>query len=187
MRRQTKPARLTRLVPLLALLAVVGAVACAQPTGAERVAAQRAEYVATLNSFNVIETPLAPAAGEAGEMGGEGMEADAGDEGMEEAMPVEVRQDVMLDVVLTKEGRSEGLDGVTIDVYQVDSAETEKARYRIYVETGGLVNGSSKQVTHVLEDVDYAAGDGFRAEVRQNLSPQSQADYREFDLAGGEG
>jgi hypothetical protein len=175
------------------LLAVLAAVACSPPTGAERVAQQRAEYSAQLNSFTVLETPVEPAMEEPmaddAMADDEAMEEDAMADGEEMAgeltMP-EVRQDVMLDVVLEKQGRSDGLDGVTVDVYQVDASETEKARYKIYVETGGLVNGSSIQTTHVLEDVDYTEGDGFIAEVRQNIDPGSRSDYREFnDAADG--
>lgn len=190
--RHRKHARFTRSIVVLAVLAAAfAAVACTQPTGAERVARLRSEYAAELNSFSVRETPVEPAMAEPMEgeaMADDAMAADDGEtmeDGImdEEMMEPEVRQDVILDIVLRKEGRSEGLDALTIDVFQVDAAEVEKARYRIYVETGGLVNGSSTQVSHILEDVDYTEGDGFQAEVRQDISPQSQADYREFNEA----
>lgn len=176
-----------------ALLVVLATVACSQPTAAERVAQQRAEYTATLNGFTVRETPLEPVMEEpmeGEEMADDAMADDAMDgESMDDEMMMpEVRQDVLLDIVLEKNGRSDGLDGVTIDVAHVDAEESEKTHFRIYVETGGLVNGSSTQVTHVLEDVDYEEGDGFSAEVRQDVDPNTRSDYREFnDATDGEG
>ena len=198
MRRQTRSARPTTFGPvrpavaLVALAAALVVVACTPPSAAERVAQQRSEYFAHLNSFNVVEQPVVPAMEmEAGAMDDGAMDDGALDDGaMEEGMamqPVEVRQDVVLDIVLEKQGRSEGLSGITLDVQHADAQEVEKARYRVYVETGGLVNGSSIQVTHVLEDVDFVEGDVFQAEVRQGISAQSQADYREFNDAGESG
>ena len=203
MRRQTRSARPTTFGPvrpavaLVALAAALVVVACTPPSAAERVAQQRSEYFAHLNSFNVVEQPVVPAMEmEAGAMDDGAMDDGAMDDGalddgaMEEGMamqPVEVRQDVVLDIVLEKQGRSEGLSGITLDVQHADAQEVEKARYRVYVETGGLVNGSSIQVTHVLEDVDFVEGDRFQAEERLDVPAQSQVDYREFNDAGESG
>jgi len=194
MRHPKHAAVIRSFAVLTALVSVLVVSACSQPTGAERVAQQRAEYTATLNGFTVRETPLEPVMEEPMEGEETADDAMAADDAMEgesmddEMMMPEVRQDVLLDIVLEKNGRSDGLEGITVDVAHVDASESEKTHFRIYVETGGLVNGSSTQVTHVLEDVDYEEGDGFSAEVRQNVDPNTRSDYREFnDAADGEG
>lgn len=185
-----------RLAPLLALALVAAVLAGCQPQAPEeRVAELRSEYSAELNSFTVQETPMVEESGMAageGEMEAAGEEADAapedaageaaGGEGTEEGIveEVPVRQDVYLDVVLRKEGSIETLEGITLDVYHRDAEGNEKTSYRFYVETPRLNKGSRKQVTHVLQDVDYDEGDGFAVEVRQPIPPELYGEYKEF-------
>jgi len=179
---------------LAAAAVLVTSVACKQLTPAERISKLRSEYSAELNSFNVTETPMADAMGEGGEgMEGEGMmgeemegEAMGGEEmgeGMDEgmaAMDVPTRKDVLLDIVLRKQGGTDTLPGITVDIFQVAADETDKATYRVYVDTSRLNPGSRKAVSHVLKDVDYAEGDGFAVEIRSTVPPELYPEYREY-------
>ena len=189
----------------LAAVLTLGLLAACQPaSGPERVTALRDTYEATLNSFNVVERPMEveesemAAEGDA-EAEGEGEGADAaeetadqpaaGDEGEEGTVDevveeVPVRQDVMLDIILRKTGGGGQLDGVTLDVYQVDADEQDKANYRIYVDTAGLNKGSRNQISHVIEDVDFADGDKFAIAVRANVPPELYSEYKEYSDAG---
>lgn len=191
-------------VVLLAVVAVtlVGLVACQPQSPEERVSELRSEYEAVLNSFAVQETPMVEESGMEMAEGGadaameEGMaegapeeaaaEGDAAGEEIVEEVPV--RQDVMLDVVLRKEGSTDTLPGITLDVYQQGVDGSEKASYRFYVETDRLNKGSRQAISHVLEDVDYEEGDGFAVEVRQPVPPELYGEYKEFsDAVSGEG
>lgn len=202
MRRNTgRLRRFASAATAVAAAAVVATlVACTPLTPVERVSKLRAEYSATLNSFSVTETPMADAMGEPGEgmqgegMMGEGTEGEAmggeamGGEGMGEgmdAMPMDVptRKDVLLDIVLRKEGGTDTLPGITVDIYQVAADETEKATYRVYVDTSRLNPGSRKAVSHVLKDVEYAEGDGFAVEIRQPVAPELYPEYQEYSEA----
>lgn len=193
-----KPDRAPSVVaPSLAVLALVtaallGLSACKQLTPEEKVAKMRAEYEAELNSFNVREVPLTePAVDEeaAEEMAAEAPDESAMEEAGEEAMEaMPVRQDVMLDIVVRKEGSTDRMDGITLDVYQMDgTTQEEKADYRIWVDVSGLNPGSRKAVTYVLEDVDFADGDGFAVEVRKPVPPEVRGEYKEFDMATSAG
>jgi len=189
---------------LAAAAVLVTSVACKQLTPAERISKLRSEYSAELNSFNITETPMADALGEGGEgMEGEGMmgeetegetmggEMDEGmGEGMGEgmdAMDVPTRKDVVLDIVLRKQGGTDTLPGITVDIFQVAADETDKATYRVYVDTSRLNPGSRKAVSHVLKDVDYAEGDGFAVEVRPTVPPELYPEYREYAELEAEG
>jgi hypothetical protein len=207
-------AAVRRGLPLLLAAAVAVTLAACDPVPpAERVADLRNDYEAELNSFNVIETPMVEESGmEVGDetaMGEEPMDdaaaegavseggADAAaaadgdapaDGGVVEEMPM--RQDVMLDVVLRKVSGDERLPGLTLDVYQVDAQQTDKANFRIWVDTSGLAKGSRRAVSYVLEDVDFTEGDAFAVEVRPNVPEPVREQYREFaeaDTGEGEG
>jgi hypothetical protein len=108
-------------------------------------------------------------------------------EGEEVVEEMPMRQDVMLDVVLYKQSGDERLPGLTLDVYQVDAEEKDKASYRIWVDTSRLNKGSRQAVSYVLEDVDFEEGDKFFVEVRPNVPPEVRGQYQEFADAAGEG
>ena len=196
----------------LALTLLAGVAGCAAQTPEERVTELRADYEATLNSFQVRETPLVPpveaaapapveeaaagppaagpviadppAAGEEGMVAGEEGALAGDEEPAAEAAPV-VRQDVVLDIVITHRG-DETLPGLTLDVTQADVEGREKTSYRIWVDTSNIPAGSRGAIAHRLEDVDYAPGDGFHVEVRQAIPPEQRGEYRELDEAGAE-
>jgi hypothetical protein len=185
--------RTSILIPLLLALA-----ACAgEPEDpAERVAEARAGYTARLNSYAVDQVPLEPvpaptvgppggadpgaavgegAAGEAGAAGeplGETAEAEA---------PVEVplRQDVILDILVSREGH-EALPGITVDVTQADAQDNEKASWKVYLDTSDLSRGPGVQMVHRLEDVDFEEGDRFFVEVRHPIPAAERGEYREL-------
>lgn len=172
---------------ILTAVTVVTLTACAAQTPEERVAALRADYQVSLNSFQVLEEPVERATAAADEMGdeagetAEGVRVPALPEATEEATtpPVDVRQDVLLDIVVRNRS-DDRLPGLTLDVEQVDAAEQPKATYRVYLDTSTIGPGAERALSHRLEDVDFTTGDGFHVEVRQAILPEQRSDYREF-------
>lgn len=193
-----RPHAIPAAVAALALAATLAA--CAEQTPEERVTALRAEYEAELNSFQVIEEPLAPAPAtapvEEAAAAPPGTEPTAGDEeiapptGAAAAEPEpaaadpEVRQDVLLDIVIRNRSSDDRLPGLTLDVEQVDAQREAKTSYRIWVDTSNIAPGSQGAVSHRLDDVDYVEGDGFNVEVRQTILPEQRDEYRELSEAG---
>ncbi|MDX1503443.1 MAG: hypothetical protein R3325_13870 [Thermoanaerobaculia bacterium] len=179
------------VVTVLLAVATLTVVACAPKTPEERISQARGRYTARLNAFIVQETPVEPepvaAEGEGGEAPAEPVAVtdEAGEEGeaMEEA-PVETRTDVELDL-LVQHDLDTALPGITLDVTMASPDGTEKASWKIYVETAGLPKANQKQVSYILEDVDYQEGDGFAAEIRHPVPPEERGEYREFAAAGG--
>lgn len=92
-------------------------------------------------------------------------------------------RDVLFDVILLFRGRNT-LPGLTLDVTHADAGENEKAIYRHYVDTTGMVKGDSKQVAFTLEDLPFEDGDVFSVGVRQTVPEAERAEYREFAEAG---
>lgn len=186
---------------VLGLLLLAG---CQSETFEERVARLRQGYTISASSFVVKQTPppVAPgvAEGNAATEVPEG-EAMAAEEGATEAaaeaaapageptegvegimiedlMPVE--QDVLLDLVVRNDNVRGSLPGLTLDVTQVDAAGTEKAHWRAWIDTSGIERGPGEQLTHELEDVEFAEGDTFQVEVRNSVPPGERGEYREF-------
>lgn len=157
----------------------------------------RRNYSAELSGWIVKERPAAVVdevqtvtedAGEDATAGEEAGEEPAGQE-MEDAPEDEVSmaqmpasQDVLLDIVLRHEGAG-SLSGITLDVSQADASEQEKNHWRVYVDTSDLA--VEKRVTHTLEDVEVAEDDKFAVEIRQNVPPEEQDEYKEFSEAEG--
>ena len=100
-----------------------------------------------------------------------------------EVAPVELSQDVTLDILIRHES-FEKLPGVTVDILMQSAANQEKGRWTMWADTADLEKGTHLQLTHVLEDVPYEEGDGFFVEVRSPIPPDERADYPEF-AAGG--
>ena len=168
------------------LLSVLSACGPSDPVA--KLAEQRSQYRASLNSMTVREEPLEmPAEMPEGE---EGAEADAAaeaaaDEGameIEEVAPVPVRQIVMLDILVQSDSY-EQLPGITLDVSMVDAGQSPKGDWKIWVETSTLSKGGTMSVTHEIEDVDYVEGDGFYVEVRHPIPEGERGDYRELSVA----
>lgn len=182
-----------RTVPFAAAAVIAAATlaACAAQSPEERVAALRAEYEASLNSFQVREQPVEPppvrAPVEEAAAGPPGAEPIAGEGEPVEPEPApaapEVRQDVLLDIVIHNRS-DERLPGLTLDVEQVDAQGEPKTSYRIWVDTSNIGPGSQGAISHRLEDVDYAPEDGFQVEVRQAIPPEQRGEYRELSEAG---
>lgn len=169
--------------------------ACKESTPEEKVAKARARYSVTLNGFFAKEPPPPepepePAADEAGEAVAVAAEAAAAeaeadaetDEEMdeEEAGPRPV--DILLDLIVQHD-LDDALPGVTVDIVMVDPEKSEKGAWKVYIETAGLPEANQKQITHVLEDVEYEEGDAFSAEIRSYVPPEEYGDYREFSEA----
>lgn len=194
MSHRTIPAHLAAA----ALLLVAALAACAPQSPEDRVTALRGEYEAKLNSFQVVERPVAPmpatAPVEEAAAGPPGAEPVIGEDILPSADPdaaepepaaagPEVRQDVILDIVVFNRS-DERLPGLTLDVEQADARGEAKTSYRIYVDTSNIAPRSQGAVSHRLEDVDFAPGDGFHLEVRQSILPEQRDEYRELAEAG---
>lgn len=171
---------------------------CAPRDPVERIAEARTGYRAELTGFYAKQVELAPPAddvllldeGAAAEAPVE-EEADveeaiepaageaAGAEGEAEAVEVPTRTDLVLDVIVARDGSAE-LPGLTLDITLVDANQQEKGHWRWWVETAGMPKGDQRQFPHVLEDVDYVEGDGLLVEVRDPVPAAERGDYREF-------
>ena len=168
------------------LLSVMVMAACAPADPEERVAELRARYDARVNSFYVKAEPvIVEAMVEPDDMEEAEPEADAPEgEAMEEAEPeVALTQNAHLDLIIQHDA-NEMLPGLTIEIFMVDSAEQEKGRWQLWVDTSELRKANQMQLTHVLEDVPYVEGDGFAAEVRTPIPAAERGDYPEFSPQG---
>jgi hypothetical protein len=180
--------------------------ACGPTDPVERIAEARAGYGADLTGFYAKQVEIVPASedpllGE-GATGDEAATEDevaeepigeesgvdeegAGEGEVEVLVEVPTRTDLVLDVIVSRVGSTE-LPGLTLDITLVDSDQAEKGHWLWWVETAGMPKGDQRQFSHVLEDVDYADGDGLLVEVREPVPPAERGDYREF-RAGGAG
>lgn len=144
------------------VLALTGALLLAACGPSEQdVLEARARYAAAVDGYMVRQQPL-PAQGE----GALKLDQDV-------ELGLAVRHDV-------PEGEPR-LGGLTLDVAQVDAAGRPKREWRVWVDTAGLEPGREVRTVHVLNDVEYAPGDGFRVEVRQTIPEAERPDYRELE------
>lgn len=180
-------------VPVLLALCLAAACSGAPDDPAERIDQIRARYEAKLNGFAVDQVPVADEV-EMAAMGeeGEAMAPDEGGEDGDETMEateapaeVPVRQDVLLDILLSHESR-EPLPGITVDIEHVgpEPDRAVKGSYRAYLDSSDLHRGVGMQISYRLEDVDYQEGDGFHVEVRHPIPPGERGEYREFQESG---
>lgn len=154
---------------VVGFLGLAGLLACGP--GAEDIAAARMRYGVALDGFVVRQEPV--------------LAADPS------GTPrlVQLSQDIALDLTVRREPSgekiSDGLPGVTVDVDQVDSGGRSRRHWRVRVETAGLAPGGERRTEQVLEGVDYAPGDGFRAEVRRSVPAGERAQYSEWATGRG--
>ena len=149
------------------VLALAGALLLAACGASEQdVLEARARYAAAVDGYVVRQQPL-PA------QGGEANHPD----------PIRLDQDVELGLTVRHDLPAEEprLRGLTLDVAQVDAAGRTKRGWRVWVDTAGLEPGREARSVHVLNDVEYAPGDGFRVEVRQSIPEAERPDYRELE------
>lgn len=165
---------------------------CPKATPEERVAQARARYSVTLNGFFAKEEPM-PEVAAATEAAGEAAAAAVAEEaavaseeaaeGEEEAEEMEMDGprpvDVLLDLIVQHD-MDTALPGITVDLTMVDADKTEKGAWRIWIETDGLPKANQKQITHILEGVNYEDGDGFSVEIRSRIPAEELGAYREF-------
>jgi hypothetical protein len=186
------------VLPALCFAAAFG-VACggAPEDPAERIDEIRSGYSAKLNGFIVEQVPEAGMAegmpmAEGAVEGAVQEEVGRGEgEGGEEAAPAEpevaVRQDAILDILMSLD-RRETLPGITVDVEHVGPKPEQavKDTYRAYLDTSDIRQGGGTQLSYRLEDVDYETGDGFHVEVRSPIPPGERGEYRELQESGRE-
>ena len=179
----------TLLLLIFAALTVWG---CPKATPEERVAQARSRYSVTLNGFFAKEEPVpevAPETDAIGEAAAAAVAAEAAvaeeetAEGEGEADEMEMEGprgvDVLLDLIVQHD-MDTALPGITVDLTMVDADRNEKGAWTLWIETDGLPKANQKQITHILEDVDYEDGDGFSVEIRSYVPPEDYGDYREF-------
>lgn len=186
-----------------AVAALTALAACEPSDPMERIAEARTGYTAELTGFYAKEVEVAPegedllmmeggaeaaAAEEVGEeevapeppeAGGEEGQEGEGADGEEATIEVPTRTDLVLDVIVSREGSLE-LPGLTLDISLVSADQTEKDHWLWWVETEGMPKGDKRQFSHTLEDVDYEEGDGLLVEIRDPVPPAERVDYREF-------
>ena len=149
----------------LVLLGSLGCLGCG-PSDRD-IAEAREQYLAVPDGFVVRQEPLTGA-------------ATAPDR------EPRLRQDVELSLAVRRQAPDgearEGLPGITLDVEQVDAEGKSRRHWRVWVDTAGLAPGREIRTGHVLEDVDYAPGDGFRVEVRHDVpeAERVKSIYREW-------
>lgn len=182
--------------PILVLPALCFAAAFAVACGgapedpAERIDEIRSGYSAKLNGFIVEQVPEAGMAEgmpmAEGAVEGEG-EGEGGDEAALAEPEVAVRQDAILDILVSLD-RRETLPGITVDVEHVGPKPLQagKDTYRAYLDVSDVHQGGGTQLSYRLEDVDYEAGDGFHVEVRSPIPPGERGEYRELQESGRE-
>ncbi len=176
-------------VGLLALLA-----ACSPKSPEEKVAELRSYYTAKPVGFIVNARPVetvdpmleveaeVEGDGDAMEVDAEAADAEDGEDEM--AAPVEIRQDVLIDILLQHDS-SERLPLITLDISMVDPDQVEKGHWRIQVETADLPKATGSQFTHELVDIEYVEGDAFSVEVRHPVPAAERGEYPEFSNLGG--
>lgn len=163
---------------------------CAPKSPEERVANLRSFYTARLNGFLLEEEPVlnevpeleAVELVEEPDINGAAPVEMEGEIAEVEVPQVEVIQRVRLDL-LVQHRSNEKLPGITVDVSMVDSSETEKGHWRVWVDTSEVTKATVTQFTHILEDVMYEEGDGFFAEIRHPIPADERGEYREFSQA----
>lgn len=161
---------------LVALAVASWALACGpRLTHDQEIEILRSQYTAELKSLSVVQDPATAEVDQAAE----GAEDEADEAAGLDLDEPPVRTDVLLDILVSTTAQ-EYLPGITLDLQHVDANRNEKGRDLLWVDTSGLVRGGGTQVTHVLEDVDYAPGDGFWVEVRTPVPPDLRPLYREF-------
>ncbi|MEE2777889.1 MAG: hypothetical protein VYE73_14130 [Acidobacteriota bacterium] len=167
---------------LLVVTIVVGAIMLAgcgpQLTPEEKVEVLRSQYSAELTSLTVLQDPQNEEAEPAADKEGGAAELDT--TGLDLDQPA-LRTDVVLDILVSTTSQ-DYLSGITIDLQHVDGERNEKSLQNLWVDTSSLIRGGGTQVSHVLEDVDYVAGDGFWVEVRSPVGIEERPDYREFSM-----
>ncbi len=188
------------LVTLGLLLLGAGLLAACGPSDpTAEVEEARARYSAEVVSFSVDQRPESPPveppaavtdgdidaeAGETAEGADEAAATEAGAvEPAEPTEPVDVRQDVLLDIVLRFDGH-DPLPGLTLDITHAGADDREKGVYRAYIDTTEVYRGPPVQIVHRLEDVPYEEGDGFHAEVRSPVPAGERDLYRELAESG---
>lgn len=193
MRPIPHPLPILLLSPLLLSIA-----ACGGGDPDERVAAARAQYSVSLESF------VAEKAGPAGEPASEAVPGDQSSTSAEAAATATAAEaanaaeaaegegaetpadepgpktaDVLLHLLVQFSGE-EPLPGITVEVTQTDRSGGAKPPTRHWVETGGITGDEVKQVDLQLESIAYEDGDAFSVTLRQNIPAVDREQYREF-------
>ena len=96
--------------------------------------------------------------------------------------PAAASQQIVLDVLVEWAG-GEALPGITLDVSMADATGKEKAHRRVFADVSKVDRGGA-QISLVLDELPYRAGDGFFVEVRVPVPAAERSEYREFGAGG---
>ncbi len=185
-------------------MTMLGLLACGPSSPEDQVLESRSKYTVTLNAFVVQEPEIEAPVMESGDMAGGDLQlaggevtavavatetATEGEEGAEGETDEMVQEEVgpstssvLFDLVVRFDG-TEPLSGLTLDISQADPFEPEKASLRHYMELDPMVKSETKQVSFVLDDIEYEEGDLFSVTLREFVPPEERGDYREFAAA----
>ena len=175
---------------------------CGPKSPEQQVADTRAQYVVQLNTWaprepvveEVAEEPAAEDAAE-GDTGTESTveEAAGGDQGSDDQgsddqeMAMEIAgprpMTIFFDLIVRFDG-DEALPGITVDVTHADPFEQEKGAYRQWIDTAGMAKRDTRQISFVLEGIEFEDGDTFSVLLRAHVPLEERGDYREFVEAG---
>ena len=194
--------RARRLVAPCLALPLLLAVACKRESVAERAERLRAGYGVQLDGYVVHEqqaatllpeeAPLAEATPTPAPFGARPAGAAAASGDADPAVPpvqpndlTGAPRDVVLDLVIRRARGGEGQDderlpGLTVDISHVGADGAEKGHHHAYLAVSGIAPGASALRKHVLEQVDFTAGDRFEVAVVSPVPADRRGEYREF-------
>jgi len=167
-----------------------GPVGCRPDDPASRVGAQRRQFSASLQGFQVLSSSPAPAmpspaptASPARKVGhGAAAPSATPSPSLEDAVglvaPPAVTSDVELALVV-RNGSPVSLPGLTLEVGLL-AGDEERQHYRIWVDTSQIAPGATGEIRSLLREVPYVAGERFAVEVRDEVPPAERSLYREF-------
>ncbi|MDA8016201.1 MAG: hypothetical protein MPN21_02035 [Thermoanaerobaculia bacterium] len=201
--------RFFSLLTAFALLSLLLA-GCQAGSPEEQVAAKRAQYTVSLNSwYPELENEAVDEAAdsEAGDEVAEGEAAEtptpegeaaetptpvgdgAGDEASTDVAIVDLvpgpqPHTIVFDLLVLYDGRGEALQGITVEVTQAGASGAEKASWLEYLELPAMSKGVSEQVGFQKTGVLFEEGDVFAVNLNKSVPPAERSQYREFQSAG---
>lgn len=112
---------------------------------------------------------------------------EAGDEIADELAEADAMQalettTIIFDVAVIYQGRSP-LDGITVEVEQVDAERNAKESWLEYLATGPMQTGESRQVSFELEGVELEENDTFSVTLLRSVDPGDYDRYPEIEAA----
>lgn len=194
-----------RFIPLLSavvLLSLLVLTGCQAGSPEDQVAAKRAQFTVTLNSWYAqVENKAMDEAmdemtaegegaeGEAAESEGGDAEGEAGEEADMEDMDMGFftgpqPHTIVFDLLVAYGGRGDALSGLTVKVTQADAAGEEKNAWLQTLELPKMTKGVPEQVGFQMEGILFEEGDVFAVTLNKAVPVEERSEYPEFQSAG---